>query len=99
MDDSTKEEFKMTVIELYEECNAKVGTCNCYDWDNEKEDKPYYVIINPKGLHSVMIDRRIVTDNESQTMRNKFENDGFKVIAITVNEYEKIKSKEDFHPI
>lgn len=28
----------MPIVEVCDECYAKAGTCNCYDWDSEKID-------------------------------------------------------------
>jgi hypothetical protein len=60
-------------------------------------EKPYFVILNPKGLHSVTIDRKIINDFESSLMIENFKKDGFTIKEVTESEYQKIKSEGDFH--
>lgn len=27
------------IIQLCDECHARVGTCNCYDWEEQEEEE------------------------------------------------------------
>ncbi len=43
----------MPIVEMCDECNARAGTCNCYDWEKAKECEHDNLEYYNHGYHAI----------------------------------------------